>query len=95
MDRIILKERRKSEQGPYVVSETEYFSLSSFRSHRWTSYVAGMLAGHSLGSLYQDALGKDAYLEKVSADWISAAYTVPLALAFIALSVWLHRDIKE
>jgi len=47
------------------------------------TFLAGVVATLGFSSLYQDILGKEAYLKMVDAGWLSGYYTVPLALLCI------------
>lgn len=40
-----------------------------------------------INSLYQDILGKQAYIEKVKNNWIDGAVTIPLAVGLLILVV--------
>ena len=56
-------------------------------------YLKGMMGGwilcNSVTSLQQDAIGKEAYLRMANDGWISASITVPLAIFFGLLAIWL------
>lgn len=55
-----------------------------------TGFWAGFVMALALHSLYQDALGRDRYIESVRVGWVSAWVSVPLALLALLLSVaWL------
>lgn len=56
------------------------------------AFWAGALIDAACRSLYQDAIGKEAFLRVVDANWISGWYTVPLALVFLCVGVKLLYD---
>lgn len=59
-------------------------------------FWAGWLIHMASMSLYQDWIGKEAYLEKAARLWIDAAITVPLSLAVIAFAAYMmNRADKE
>ena len=58
--------------------------------------IYGVLLHSGMRSLYQDIIGKDAYLQVTAAGWISAKYTVPLALLLIvSVFVAINNLMKE
>jgi hypothetical protein len=49
----------------------------------------GWIACSSFHSLYQDIVGKEAYLKIVDAGWVRSGVTIPIALFFIAIACLL------
>jgi hypothetical protein len=47
------------------------------------AFMAGILFATAVDSLYQDIIGKEAFLRIVDAGWISSVITIPLAIIFI------------
>ena len=58
-------------------------------------YVAGIIMYSAVNSLYQDVIGKEGYIERISNGWISSWITVPLAILFLVVSVWLYKQKDE
>lgn len=52
-----------------------------------TNFICGMLAMVAIESLYQDWLGKEAYLRWADTHWLPAEQTVPMALICLVLAV--------
>ena len=48
-------------------------------------YICGFFSYAAISSLYQDWIGKDAYIEKCQNEWISPHITVPFALILLIL----------
>lgn len=57
------------------------------------AFLFGMLFMNSVISLFQDALGKDGYIEFARTHWVSGWIAVPLALLGISVSLnWLTHN---
>ena len=52
-------------------------------------FVAGFLTCCAIRSLQQDYWGRDETIRHVVNDWVSAWWTVPLALVWLGLAIWL------
>lgn len=50
-------------------------------------FFGGMTAGFAVLSLIQDSIGRDAYLEWISAHWLPAYVSVPMALSFLVTAL--------
>jgi len=56
-------------------------------------FIIGLIYARACESLFQDYLGKNEYIHRVTNGWISASITVPLALLIlIACALWMSRD---
>lgn len=64
------------------------------RDHKWQAFSAGALAAMSVYSLIQDFVGQEGWLEFVAENWVSAAYTIPLALAALIYSMLTYAAIS-
>ena len=62
---------------------------------RTQGYIAGIAVACGSTSLYQDYLGKEAYLASVAAHWTSWVYTVPPALLMLVVGIVLLIDRKD
>lgn len=56
------------------------------------AFIAGCLMDSAFRSLIQDIHGKESYIRMIDASWISAWYTVPIALMVLAIAVKLFYD---
>lgn len=54
------------------------------------AFWAGLFAHSSVTSIGQDILGKEEFIRRAEADWMDAAYSVPIAVAMFAFAVWLY-----
>lgn len=63
----------------------------------WTkAFFAGYLAAGAAESLWQDMLGKEAYIKHVEHGWVAAKYTVPIAIFLLIVAIrWLYQAIIE
>lgn len=53
----------------------------------WIGFKCGVLSTLASLSLWQDFLGQERYTEIVRNHWVSAWFTIPLALAMWALAI--------
>ena len=58
-------------------------------------FIKGFLVCLALGSLYQDIIGKAAYIAHVQNHWIDGSITVPLALIAIVWVVFYKPNKKD
>ena len=58
------------------------------RGYVYSFFVAGMFFINGLNSLFQDLLGKEAYIQFIKKYWISSWLTVPIALFMIIGSIF-------
>ena len=58
-------------------------------SRKFRGFLAGILAGSAIRSLQQDMVGMENYVVIARAGWVSAWYTVPLALVMLGLAIFL------
>lgn len=61
----------------------------------YKAFLSGWLVSTALRSLYEDLLGKEAFLRRADAAWVSGWVTVPMALFFIMPSWVLLSDAKK
>ncbi len=52
-------------------------------------FGAGIMLGISTFSLFQDIMGKEAYIEYLHNHWVSGWVTVPLALICFVYALWV------
>lgn len=50
-------------------------------------FYHGMVVYGCINSLYQDIIGKQAYIEKVQNNWIDGVVTIPIAIGILVLVV--------
>ena len=63
------------------------------KEYRWL--YAGYLLQSATTSLWQDALGKQAYIKAVNDCWIDAHVTVPFAVCTIIFAMFIIVSGKE
>lgn len=56
---------------------------------RFALWLSGYLMSSAFRSLYEDLMGKERFLKLVDIGWISAWFTVPLAVLMLLASFWL------
>lgn len=59
----------------------------SARSLMFRGSIYGTLILSAVGSLNQDRLGRDAYIDLVQRHWVDARVTVPIAIVALALGI--------
>jgi hypothetical protein len=52
-------------------------------------FLAGWLILTAFRSLYQDILGKEAFIKVVDAGWVTPCITVPIALLFLYVGLFI------
>lgn len=57
-------------------------------------FVAGWLTLSALQSLQQDYWGMEGTVRHVVNDWTSWKITVPIAILYLVIAIWLCRDPK-
>jgi len=58
-----------------------------------SDFQRGLIVSVSILSVWQDAIGKDAYIEMVSGYWAPAWISVPLALSLIAFCLCTREKV--
>lgn len=53
-------------------------------------FIAGFLACSAIRSIEQDIVGKEAYIQLINYAWVSAWYTVPLAVLMLVVAFILY-----
>ena len=56
---------------------------------KWYKFISGFLFYSAITSLWQDMLGKEAYIELAYQKWIPASKTVPMAIILLIISMYL------
>ena len=58
------------------------------------AFFAGWIAESAIKSLFQDMQGKEDYLKMIEYGWLSAWYTVPLALVLLLYGFILMKEAR-
>jgi hypothetical protein len=61
--------------------------LKITREVKVNGFLHGMVVYGCIKSLYQDIIGKEAYLQEAERNWMDASITVPLAIILLVLVV--------
>ena len=60
-----------------------------------SKFLSGILVYSAINSLYQDMIGKEAFLERVNNNWYPAYITVPLAIIILIAALVLYFKKSE